>query len=587
LLFGAVIAATGPGCEPLDADLGWCLQPPTADLGRDTIPVAGSDLLHGGLALDPATTVCPAADFSDWPAFVRRHSDGYTDDPRFGGFDDDCVPRIDLQGRYSGVGITQTPLVVANYGLLRYGDLLRGTTPDGLPEACVDPAEGVLATARWLRDNADRRTFEGVEHWAFPYDFPNLQGDLDPPWTSGYAQGIAAPAFVAAWCVSQDAEWLEAATRTLAHLTVRMGDGGAATWSGDEAVWFEEVAARDARSARSLNGHLGAAAGVHAVAQWTGSAGVERLRDLGFQAAVSEIDRYDAGFISLYTQWAVDHPLIAPALDYNRFHVQQLSWLYETAGDIRGLEYALRFARYDDPFATWSDASESPASVDFTLNAEFLPEWSVPRPGVLEVELAREQTVDGLVMWSPDPHRRPERLVLELSADGDRWTTTEHDWTPGCRDFGADVGPTRARFGRVRLDHDRGLHDVALQAIGLLRSSGHPTGVARWQEHGVANRPASAFTDVGWGWGRASAATFDLDGAFEDVEVVMTGFRGDALPTWTVAEALVGPFRAVDAGPSESDGVLTWRFPVEEDYLRLLVDTPSNPDADARLFIRQ
>lgn len=581
------VGALGLSCQAAAPDLGWCLHPATADPGLDEVPETGLDLLAGGLTLHPDLVSCPAPDFSDWPAFVRRHTAGYTDDPRFAGFDEDCVPRIDLEGRYYGVQVTQTPLVVANYGLLRYGDLLRGIRPPGIPDVCSRPEEAVLAQATWLRDHAERRTTDGVEHWSFLYDFRNLQGDLEGPWSSGYAQGIAAPAFVAAYCVSRDDQWLRAAERTLNDMIVRMPDGGVATWVADDKVWFEEAAAPEARSARSLNGHLGATAGVHAVAQWTGNPGVGQLRDFAFDAALDELDRYDTGFISLYTQWAVDHPFIAPALDYNRFHVQQLSWLYETAGDIRALDRAMRFARYDDPFWSWSDQTGDPASVDFTRNSVYQPEWSVRRPGILEVDLGMDQTVEGVVLWSPDWSRRPRTVDLELSLDRETWTSRAHDWSDGCRDFAKAVEPTVARYGRVTLDHDRDSPEVALQAIGLIRTQGHPTGVARWEEHGVANRPAAAFGDAGWIWGRASVVTFDLDRAFDSIEVVMTGFRGDALPELTVADALVGPFVPVGVDPEREDTTLRWRLPADAEYLRVAVDTPSNPGEDPRLFIRQ
>jgi hypothetical protein len=580
-------SAASLSCQPAAEDRGWCLHPATADPGFSSIPPAGSALLHGGLTLDPSTVTCPAADFSDWPAFVRRHTAGYTSDPRFAGFDEDCVPRIDLEGRYTGVQVTQTPLVVANYGLLRYGDLLRGIRTEGIPDACSRPEEAVLAQARWLRDNADVRTTDGVVHWSFLYDFQNLQGDLSGPWSSGYAQGIAAPAFVAAYCVSEDEQWLRAAEMTMNDMVVRMPDGGVATWVADDKVWFEEAAAPEGRSARSLNGHLAAAAGLHAVVEWTSNPGVAQLRDFAFGAALGELDRYDTGFISLYTQWAVDHPLIAPALDYNRFHVQQLSWLYETAGDIRALDRAMRFARYDDPFWTWSDGTGDPTSVDFTRNIVYQPEWTVRRPGILEVDLGWQQTVEGIVLWSPDWSRRPQTVELELSTDGEQWSSTEHAWSDGCRDFATAVDPTPARYGRVSLAHDRDSPEIALQAVGLIRTQGHPTGVARWQEHGLTNRPAAAFTDAGWTWGRASTVTFDLDGTFSHIELVMTGFRGDALPVVTFADRLVGPFVAVGAAPVRDEMGLVWSLPAGGEYLRVVVDTPSNPGEDPRLFIRQ
>jgi hypothetical protein len=205
LLFVCLPALIWSGCATEEVvERGWCLNPPTADQGLAEVPSTGAALLHSGLIIDPESVVCPDASFETWVPFVGRHTAGYTADSRFGGFDENCVPLIDLEGRYGGIGITQTPLVVANYGLLRYGDLLRGFTPAEIPEPCRDPAASVLAQAEWLRDVADVHTLDGVEHWSFPYDFDNIQGEISAPWTSGYAQGIVAPAFVAAYCAGGD-----------------------------------------------------------------------------------------------------------------------------------------------------------------------------------------------------------------------------------------------------------------------------------------------------------------------------------------------------------------------------------------------
>jgi hypothetical protein len=606
LLFVCLPALIWSGCATEEVvERGWCLNPPTADQGLAEVPSTGAALLHSGLIIDPESVVCPDASFETWVPFVGRHTAGYTADSRFGGFDENCVPLIDLEGRYGGIGITQTPLVVANYGLLRYGDLLRGFTPAEIPEPCRDPAASVLAQAEWLRDVADVHTLDGVEHWSFPYDFDNIQGEISAPWTSGYAQGIVAPAFVAAYCAGGDEQWLDAATKTLNDLTVPMADGGVATWVADDAVWFEEAAAPGARSTRSLNGQLGAAAGVDAIATWTGSAGIARLRDYAFNAVLGEIENYDVGFISLYTQWAAQHPLIAPALDYNRFQVQQLSWLHEVSGDPRALDMALRFARYDDPYWTWTGNPDHTGTLEFVRNYAYQPPWAAASPAVLDVDLSRVQTVSGLILWSPDPSLRPDRVDFQLSEDGETWSTSAHTWEQGCNDGRFDITPTRARYARVTMtapqvdvspvvsgEAQAEQDGVGLQAIGIVRDRGHPTGVSQWLGHGAFNRPAMALSEEGWGWSRISQVFFDLDGAFDDgLEIVMTGWRGGPLPTITRGDDLDGPVpfglsSPLGVEPTLVDGTLTWSVEaVDFEYLQIRVDTPSNPGPGNRLFI--
>ena len=593
----AVAACVGPEDDPV-----WCHTPDTANQGLETQPDVGARLLGDGLVIDPELVRCPAPDYSDWVPFVGRHSSGYTTDPRFAGLDDSCVPVVDLEGRYEGVEETQTPLVVANYGLLRYGDLIRGFTPDEIPEPCRDPVEAVLAQARWLEGRADRRSFSGTEHWAFLYDFPNPQGGLEAPWTSGYAQGIAAPAFVAAWCVSEDPRWLDAATKSLRGLTVRMADGGTATWESEDALWFEEAAALDARSARSLNGHLAAAAGVHAVAAWTAAPGILELRDLAFQAALTELENYDAGFISLYTQWATDHPLIAPARDYNRFHVQQLSWLHSVTGDPRALDMALRFARYDDPRWSWTAPSGEPP--DFIDNEVYVSRWTVEGAGVLEVDLGSAQDVSGLVLWSDDPSMTPGALDFELSLDGDTWETRSAVWDASCHDLRWEFDALPARYGRITLEPVGAPVDgpaaasppgatglVSLRGVGVLRERRHPAAVADWLNHGVFNRPAGAFGSDGWTWSRKSSVLFDLDGTFGGGELTMSGWRAAVPPVLLGSDVLAegwSGFSDLEIAPTIAGQLVSWALPDSlPEYLRVVIDTPSNPGEVHQMFLRQ
>jgi len=542
-------------------------------------PPRATELLAGP-TIDPASIQCPM-DLQDSVPFVRRHTIGYMAEPEFGGFDENCVPLRDLQGRYGGVGLTYTPLTVAMYGLARYGDMLFGSTPAEIPEPCRDPAEAVTAQAEWLRGNALVRSYRGVEHWAFPYDFPNPQGELEAPWTSGYAQGVAAPLFIAAWCVSDDPRWLDAATKSLRNLVVPVDDGGVATWVTEEAAWFEESVTPGAHSSRSLNGQLATVAGVHAVAEWTGAPDVARLRDVGFAAVSREIETFDAGFISLYTKWAVDHPLIAPRLDYNRFHVSLLSWMHSVTGDPRALGMALRFARYDDPLRTLRTADGE--DVDFTRHLVFDPPWSAPTPAVLEVDHALLPRVSGFVLWSERPGERPTDVELQLSMDGASWSSSRLPWDGDCNDFRGAVTPTWAKRARVVL---HGPPSVGLRGFGLLRDRGHPTGVANWLIHGAYNRPAMAFTDEGWAYNRISSVVFDLDGAFDaGLRIELTGLRGEVLPTLARSDDSVD-FEPLGAAPVRTGETVTWELPtVDFEYLRFVLDTPSAPAAEHRLFL--
>jgi len=590
---------------------GWCEFQPVSNPGLDPIPQAAIDLLQSGFTIDPDAVTCPDISFETWPPFVRRHTGTYTATRRWGGFND-CVPQIDLEGRYDDVHITHTPLVTANYALLRYGDLLRGLYSDTgwtvdpiIGAECPDPVQNVLDQAEWLDEMAVSRPYQGVETWAWTYDFANLQGELEAPWTSAYAQAIAAGAYMAAYCVSFEERWLRGAEKAMLNLLVPMADGGVGTWESADAIWFEEAGAENAFSARSLNGHLGALAAIWAVGEWTNSEDVQTLVQYGLNAPLREIEKYDARFISLYTQDAIDYPFIAPKHDYNRFHVQQLAWVYELSGDVRAMDMALRFARYDDPHWEVELSPRQWGTEDFWHNWVYHPQWWTPAPGWMVADLSRDQIVDGVTLWSPDPGMihtedvlRPAQVDIDVSTDGVFWETFTHEWPDRCNDAYLEIPPTEARYVKVWL-HSPNREEqpfVGLQSFGVTRASRHPTGVAQWLSHANWNRPGLAFGDEGFAFSRIGWQIYDLDGAFPTgLEILLEGWRGpdDPLPmlpwpTITTADDLAGPWTEITVEPRMIGPYLAWQILGDPGFrfMKIDIDTNRAPLAPGKLFIR-
>lgn len=590
---------------------GWCEWKPVANPGINPIPQTGIDLLLSGFNIDPAQVTCPDSSFETWPPFFRRHTGTYTATRRWGGFNE-CVPQIDLEGRYDDIHITHTPLVTANYGVLRYGDLLRGLYSDTgytidsiIGDECPDPVQNVLDQAQWLDEMAVSRPYEGVETWAWEYDFANIQGELEAPWTSAYAQAVAAAAYMSAYCVSFDEQWIEGAEKALRNLLVPMSDGGVGTWESPEALWFEEAGAENAFSARSLNGHLGALAAVWAVGEWTHNEDIQTLVQYGLNAPLEELEKYDAGFISLYTQDAIDYPFIAPKHDYNRFHVQQLAWVYELTGDVRAMDMALRFARYDDPHWNVETSVRQFGTDEFWHNWVYHPQWWTPAPGWLEADLTRNQIVEGVTLWSPDPAMiptgdtvRPAQVDIDLSTNGVFWDTYTHEWPDQCNDAYFEIPPTEARYVKVWLHSPNRQEQpfVGLQAFGVHRASRHPTGVAQWLSHAAWNRPGMAFGEEGFGFSRIGWQIFDLDAAFPTgLEILLEGWRGptDPLPmlpypTITMANDLSGPWTELELEPRMIGPYLAWQIIGDPGFrfMKLDINVTRNPLAPGKLWIR-
>jgi heparosan-N-sulfate-glucuronate 5-epimerase len=205
------------------------------------------------------------------------------------------------------VGPSALYAAVAQYGLGCYERWLAGDGQTWL-DAAVQVGEHLCAHQR--PDGA----------WAHAAPFPHTQR-LDPPWSSGLAQGEGASLLVRLHLETSDERFAHAARLGIGPLSVPMAGGGV---QGELAgyPWPEEYPTTP--PAHVLNGAMFALWGFRDVGIGLGDADASQAFATGLDAVVANLHRYDTGHWSLY--WLNPKPIRNWASSfYHALHISQLT----------------------------------------------------------------------------------------------------------------------------------------------------------------------------------------------------------------------------------------------------------------------
>ncbi|HYI11714.1 MAG TPA: D-glucuronyl C5-epimerase family protein [Thermoanaerobaculia bacterium] len=405
------------------------------------------------------------------------------------------VVRYGHQNQYDTVGTQYNATFIAHYAHALHRDYLK----DG------DPAhrERFFRNVDWLLAHHDTKTWRGLEYWVWSFDFDNEHFAAKAPWFSGLAQGRILVALAQAYELSGDIEYYRAAERTLRSFYVPADAGGITTLGRDHA-WYEEVAAAGTKSSKILNGHISAVAGLWSYMEWLGRSDVRRLFDLGVNAVLRDLPHYDAGFLSYYSDEQHKVRTFAPVRNYNSLHVHQLLWLHSVCDQGRFLDYAFRFARYDDPGHTFTvagstnETTNGPDKLRMTMGRDF---WSHNRfPTWVQVDLGSVQQLDGVTLLGYIPKAAPRQFDILVSDDAEKWEKVAEQKFNAEQYVTSRFPKKAARFVRAVIYSDNGNNNVALSGVGVhLPDGGSPTAVLDWNSYGTSSRPATLFvTSTGW-----------------------------------------------------------------------------------------
>jgi len=548
----------------------WCTLPAPPPFGAAEPPSEFRDRLADGIRIEADSVTCPV-DFSEWVPFVNRTTigvdfDNYT-------FDEDGVLLLDLSGIDPGAGMRHLALAIGNLALMLYGDIVVDRNPGAL--------DMLLDQADWLVENVVSGTYDGTPYHTWKEDFGRPAFDQEAPVTNAYGQGVVLPALLGAFCATGDDRYREAVEQGLAGFAVPMRDGGLTTWIADDAAWYEEAAHTEEPSSRILNGHIGALAGLWTVVQWTGNADAQAFLEAGTRAVREEMNLYNPGFTSVYSQWASDavFPLVAHASGYNRFHTGELSWLFEVTGDAAFLEEALSIARYDDPSFEATVSGTVSGNPEMPYHRRMIENWVEVSGGWVEWDLDREQTLGGVTLWSNDPALRPESYRVELLRNGEEVAALQREWPTGCNDTYLPLPDVLAGQVRVTLQAPE-QPNIGLRGAGLHRTTGDPSAVARWMYHSMANRPGGMFQERGWIYPRGAWVALDLQDSFQALEIELAGWTGIELPVLSGGDGLAERTPVDSRAVVEGDSLFVYVDEVDVRFLR--VDFPTTNYSDER-----
>ncbi len=215
----------------------------------------------------------------------------------------------------------------------------------------------IEANANYLVKTAIKRQYNGKEFIVWKFDFPNPTFLAPSGWVSAMTNGICAVALLEAsqLITEHSDEYKNIAIKAAHAFMVPVDSGGVMSYLNKDSCFFEEIAYPNIEKSHILNGNLYGLFGLRAFA--LAMPEFEDIYKKGINGTINLLDKYDAGFISLYD---LNNCRLAPRGNYNFIHIQQLLFLYLETRNPLFLEYAVRFARYEKPakYSIYNNSSQ-------------------------------------------------------------------------------------------------------------------------------------------------------------------------------------------------------------------------------------
>lgn len=247
-----------------------------------------------------------------------------------GPHDQNGIPLLDYRG---ALGLQYNPIAIAQYGLgnhtlyRRTGDERRRTE--------------VLRAADWLCSNLEGNR-HGIPVWNHHFDW-EYRERLRAPWYSALAQGQGLSLLVRAEPLRPGQGYLEAARGAWPALETPIQAGGTRYIDENGDSWLEEYLVDP--PTHILNGFIWATWGAYDYALATGDPAAKELFGACTKTLVANLDRYDAGFWSLYELSGTRLKMVASPF-YHSLHVVQLEVMHQLTGERAFLHRAERWRAY-------------------------------------------------------------------------------------------------------------------------------------------------------------------------------------------------------------------------------------------------
>lgn len=248
-----------------------------------------------------------------------------------GPFDSNGIPLLHYRGQ---IGLQYNPIAIAQYGLAQ----LNRFRETGDPQA----RQRFLKMADWLVDHLERNS-SGVEVWQHHFEW-SYREPLKPPWASALSQGQGISLLARAESETKDPRYPEAARRALRAFELSTAEGGVIARDREGRLWLEEYPVHP--PSHILNGAICAAWGLWDAGFILPDSSSRRLFTESVETLAQNLDRYDAGFWSLYELPAGNGPRMLASPLYHRLHIEQLKVLERMTGQSLFSETARRWEGY-------------------------------------------------------------------------------------------------------------------------------------------------------------------------------------------------------------------------------------------------
>lgn len=445
---------------------------------------------------------------------------------------------------YDAAGDQYNPAWISLYAFTLYNDYLNGGLTD------KNLLEKFLIQADWLVNN--RKDINAFSVWE--YNFDNLKFGAPSPWRSAMANGRVISVMLEAYSFTSDTKYLDIAEKAYKAFLVNTENYGVTTFLSNGNAYYEEVADNDAISGKILNGHVFALSGLYDYWIATGRNDVKVALDKGINAVKNDLEKYDSGFLSYYSQEPLNPRIFAERKGYNTVHVHQLLWLYQITDDSDFLKKALRFYGYElldyDITAKGSTdpVSHGPDRLDLRLGLNYwshneLPTW-------VKMDMKDVHTVSGVSIMGHTDKSTPKDMDILYSNDNKTWLSALEVRGNKEELFIANFDqPIDARYIRVEILNDNGNNNVALDGVGIISpnsalniSDFNNFSISNYSTKALDNDPGTKFILKKDGWllldlGSEGNAPHELilkTGLLKDSTADIEILGSDNLDTWSL-----------------------------------------------------
>ena len=168
------------------------------------------------------------------------------------------------------------------------------------PKTIVDTDKIITIADRFI-NNYPSEIINGLSIVRLPYNFDYPSYDLNKPWHSGMAQGLAVVVLLAAYDITLNDKYLVMAEKVGLTLSVTISKGGTLINVSNKGIWHEEYAdSTKELHPKVLNGNNFAIDGIFWLKEMTGEAFWSEFLSKSLKGLNDKIYMYDGFFWSKY-----------------------------------------------------------------------------------------------------------------------------------------------------------------------------------------------------------------------------------------------------------------------------------------------